>query len=34
VVTCPWHGYRFDVRSGRCVSGQAFRLRRNDSEAR
>lgn len=23
VVTCPWHGYRFDVRSGRCVSGQA-----------
>lgn len=30
VVTCPWHGYRFDVRSGRCVSGQAFRLRRID----
>jgi nitrite reductase/ring-hydroxylating ferredoxin subunit len=27
VVTCPWHGYRFDVRSGRCVSGQPFRLR-------
>jgi phenylpropionate dioxygenase-like ring-hydroxylating dioxygenase large terminal subunit len=26
VVTCPWHGYRFDVRSGRCVSGHAFRL--------
>lgn len=22
VVTCPWHGYRFDVRTGRCVSGQ------------
>jgi nitrite reductase/ring-hydroxylating ferredoxin subunit len=21
VVTCPWHGYRFDVRTGRCVSG-------------
>ncbi len=21
IVTCPWHGYRFDVRSGRCVSG-------------
>jgi len=23
VVTCPWHGYRFDVRTGRCISGQA-----------
>lgn len=23
VITCPWHGYRFDVRSGRCVSGGA-----------
>jgi nitrite reductase/ring-hydroxylating ferredoxin subunit len=23
VVTCPWHGYRFDVRTGRCVSGQS-----------
>jgi hypothetical protein len=22
IVTCPWHGYRFDVRTGRCVSGQ------------
>jgi nitrite reductase/ring-hydroxylating ferredoxin subunit len=26
VVTCPWHGYRFDVRSGRCVSGQGCHL--------
>lgn len=23
IVTCPWHGYRFDVRTGACVSGQA-----------
>jgi nitrite reductase/ring-hydroxylating ferredoxin subunit len=22
IVTCPWHGYRFDVRTGRCVSGK------------
>ncbi len=22
VVECRWHGYRFDVRTGRCVSGQ------------
>lgn len=21
VITCRWHGYRFDVRTGRCVSG-------------
>ncbi len=20
-ITCPWHGYRFDVESGKCVSG-------------
>lgn len=26
VVTCPWHGYRFDVRSGECVSGHSCRL--------
>lgn len=25
-VRCPWHGYRFDVRSGRCVSGQPLAL--------
>lgn len=21
IVTCPWHGYRFDTATGRCVSG-------------
>jgi len=26
-VTCPWHGYRFDVRTGRCVSGQDLTLK-------
>lgn len=26
VVTCPWHGYRFDVRSGDNVAGGACRL--------
>lgn len=25
-VQCPWHGYRFDVITGRCVSGQECRL--------
>jgi nitrite reductase/ring-hydroxylating ferredoxin subunit len=23
VITCRWHGYRFDARTGRCVSGAA-----------
>ena len=22
VMTCPWHGYRFDARTGQCLSGQ------------
>ncbi|MEQ1552245.1 Rieske 2Fe-2S domain-containing protein [Sphingorhabdus sp.] len=22
VMTCPWHGYRFDPRTGECLSGQ------------
>lgn len=22
IVTCRWHGYQFDARTGRCVSGQ------------
>ncbi len=26
VVACAWHGYRFDVRSGACLTGQACRL--------
>lgn len=25
-VTCPWHGYRFDAKSGACLSGQSCRL--------
>ena len=25
-VQCPWHGFRFDVRTGQCVSGQRCRL--------
>ena len=26
IVECPWHGYRFDVRTGECVSGARCRL--------
>ncbi|MGH8929903.1 MAG: Rieske (2Fe-2S) protein, partial [Egibacteraceae bacterium] len=28
VVTCPWHWYRFDVRTGECLNAPAYRLRR------
>lgn len=28
VVTCPWHGYRFDVRSGESRDGRRLRLDR------
>lgn len=27
VVECPWHAYRFDVKTGECVSGQRCRLK-------
>ena len=22
MMTCPWHGFRFDARTGACLSGQ------------
>ena len=25
-VHCPWHGYRFDVKTGKCVTGSACRF--------
>lgn len=25
-VTCPWHGYRFDVRTGDCTTGSSCRF--------
>ena len=28
LVTCPWHGYRFDIRTGRSADGRALALRR------
>lgn len=29
VVACPWHGYKFDVRTGACLSGHSCRLGRS-----
>jgi nitrite reductase/ring-hydroxylating ferredoxin subunit len=26
VITCPWHGYEFDVRSGKSMNGPSLRL--------
>ena len=26
LVTCPWHGYQFDVADGSCTTGQSCRL--------
>ncbi|GIW89072.1 MAG: hypothetical protein KatS3mg108_3396 [Isosphaeraceae bacterium] len=23
VVTCPWHGWQFDLETGRCLTGRA-----------
>jgi nitrite reductase (NADH) small subunit len=30
VVTCPWHAWRFDLRSGKMTLGDFARLRRFD----
>ena len=27
VVTCPWHWYRFDLRTGECYTVPGYRLR-------
>jgi nitrite reductase/ring-hydroxylating ferredoxin subunit len=27
VIACPWHGYQFDVHSGRSSDGRSLRLR-------
>lgn len=27
VVECPWHAYRFNVKTGECISGQRCRLK-------
>ena len=26
IVECPWHGYRYDIRTRRCISGANIRL--------
>lgn len=29
VLTCPWHWYRFELATGRCVNASGLRLRRH-----
>jgi nitrite reductase/ring-hydroxylating ferredoxin subunit len=26
-VTCPWHGYRFDIKTGKCLTGASCQLK-------
>jgi nitrite reductase/ring-hydroxylating ferredoxin subunit len=28
IVTCPWHGWQYDVRTGACVANPAARVAR------
>jgi nitrite reductase/ring-hydroxylating ferredoxin subunit len=27
VVTCPWHGWRYDLTTGQCLTNDGFRLK-------
>ncbi len=29
MVTCPWHGWQYDLKSGECLRGTTARLRRH-----
>lgn len=29
-IVCPWHGYEFDLATGKCVGDGALRLKRYD----
>lgn len=29
VVTCPWHGWQYNLKTGECVRGTTARLRRH-----
>ena len=32
IIECPWHGYRFDIKSGSCISHKCFYLRRYETK--
>lgn len=32
VITCPWHGWRYDVKSGQCLTDDKFKLRKYEVE--
>lgn len=32
VLTCPWHGWRYDIESGKCLTDDSFKLRKYEVE--
>lgn len=34
IVSCPWHHWKFDVRTGTCVDAPRARVRRYNAELR
>lgn len=26
ILACPWHGYQFDLKTRKCISGQQYKL--------
>ena len=32
VVTCPWHGWQFDVTTGSCLTDPSYRIRKYDAK--
>jgi nitrite reductase/ring-hydroxylating ferredoxin subunit len=32
ILTCSWHGWRYDLRTGECISNPGFRLKQYEVE--
>lgn len=32
VLTCPWHGWRYEIESGNCLTDDSFKLRKYEVE--
>lgn len=33
-IVCPWHGWEYDIRSGRCAADRSMGLRQHEVEIR